>query len=218
MLLERMENIEITIQEGKTVAQKAQKNKEAATLATLLKKVIENERHILLQKELLEKLGLHYEIQFNAVLFEQVLKEIKKELPKDIIITPNKLTPSKRSLEDEIAKMNLVWQSHIKEKLRTTKGSLQTIKKIIDDKLKVTQLLTTCINLEQSQLTTSNYELYLQVEAESKALIKEINPTKEVKVFLDRALSGQATISDLNPEILTWLKQQNLVDKLKISF
>lgn len=218
MLLERMENIETIIQEGKVVAQKAQKNKEAAMLATLLKKVIEDEKYILLQKELLQKIPIHHDIQFNVVLLEQVLKEIENELPKDVIVAPNKLSPVKRSLELEINKINMVWQNHIKEELRTIKGSLQTIKRIIDDKLKITQLLTTCTQLEQSELTNDNYELYLQVIAESKAVINEINPTKAVKTFLDRALSGQATIRDLNPEILEWLKKQNLVDKLKITF
>lgn len=49
-------------------------------------------------------------------------------------------------------------------------------------------------------------------------LADEFSLNPEIEVFLKKVSSLQATVADLTPDILTWLKGKNLTSKLKIRF
>lgn len=158
---------------------------------------------------------------FNSKLLNFVLEEITKGIEEDIIIPPNKLFPSQRNLENEINKINLLWQEYVKEKLRIIKESLVTFKKVVTNvkyEIEIKNLMSARHYLEKSELNEKNYGRFQDVVIRSKKVIEEINPTPEVNRFLNQALRGQATIRDLTPEIFEWLQKENIADKLKVTF
>ena len=54
--------------------------------------------------------------------------------------------------------------------------------------------------------------------SEAKKIADEFSLNPEIEVFLKKVSSLQATVADLTPDILTWLKGKNLTSKLKIRF
>ena len=46
--------------------------------------------------------------------------------------------------------------------------------------------------------------------------LAQLNP--EIEAFLQKVSSQQATIVDLTPNVLTWLKEKKLTSKLKVRF
>ena len=56
------------------------------------------------------------------------------------------------------------------------------------------------------------------IKAVKKLVTDEFSLNPEIEVFLKKVSSLQATVADLTPDILTWLKGKNLTSKLKIRF
>ena len=53
---------------------------------------------------------------------------------------------------------------------------------------------------------------------EKKKIADEFSLNPEIEVFLKKVSALQATVADLTPDTLTWLKEKNLTSKLKIRF
>jgi len=54
--------------------------------------------------------------------------------------------------------------------------------------------------------------------AEAKRIADKFSLNPEIEGFLKKVSSQQATILDLTPKVLAWLKEKNLTGKLKIRF
>lgn len=54
--------------------------------------------------------------------------------------------------------------------------------------------------------------------AEAKQIADKFSLNPEIEGFLKKVSSQQATVLDLTPSILAWLKEKNLTSKLKIKF
>lgn len=54
--------------------------------------------------------------------------------------------------------------------------------------------------------------------AEAKQITEEFSLNPEIEFFLKKVSSQRATVFDLTPNVLTWLKEKNLTGKLKIRF
>lgn len=54
--------------------------------------------------------------------------------------------------------------------------------------------------------------------AEAKQIIDGFSLNPEIEDFLKKVSAQRATVLDLTPNILTWLREKNLTGKLKIRF
>lgn len=54
--------------------------------------------------------------------------------------------------------------------------------------------------------------------AEAKKITEDFSLNPEIEAFLKKVSSQQATVFDLTPNVLTWLKEKKLTSKLKIRF
>ena len=54
--------------------------------------------------------------------------------------------------------------------------------------------------------------------AEAKRIAEKFSLNPEIEDFLKKVSSQRATVLDLTPNILTWLKEKDLTQKLKIRF
>lgn len=54
--------------------------------------------------------------------------------------------------------------------------------------------------------------------AEAKEIIEEFSLNSEIEDFLKKVSSQRATVLDLTPNVFAWLKEKNLMGKLKIKF
>lgn len=54
--------------------------------------------------------------------------------------------------------------------------------------------------------------------AQANVIISKFSLKPEIEVFLKKVAAKKATVSDLSPEVLNWLSDQKLLEKLKLSF
>lgn len=67
--------------------------------------------------------------------------------------------------------------------------------------------------------TAQQFEDLIAAVSSLRQLIAESVPsmTSSVQSFLERLASGHATLRDLNPEILQWCREQNLLDRIYLN-
>ena len=53
---------------------------------------------------------------------------------------------------------------------------------------------------------------------EASLIIKELKVSSNIQDFLQKASTGEASIIDLDDEILIWLKDNKFENKVKLSF
>lgn len=53
---------------------------------------------------------------------------------------------------------------------------------------------------------------------EAKAITDSFSLSQSIEDFLKKVSSQQATITDLTPEVMQWLKDKKLLSKLKVRF
>ena len=46
----------------------------------------------------------------------------------------------------------------------------------------------------------------------------DFNSKPSIKLFIDKVRAGNATLKDLNPEVLQWLEDHKLMFKIKLGF
>ena len=54
--------------------------------------------------------------------------------------------------------------------------------------------------------------------AQANVIISKFSLKPEIEAFLKKVAAKKATVSDLSPEVLNWLSDQKLLEKLKLSF
>ena len=54
--------------------------------------------------------------------------------------------------------------------------------------------------------------------AEAKQIIDQFSLNPEIEDFLKKVSSQRATVLDLTPNVMVWLKEKNLTSKLRIKF
>jgi hypothetical protein len=54
--------------------------------------------------------------------------------------------------------------------------------------------------------------------AEAKQIVETFSLNPEIELFLKKVSAQQATVVDLTPNVLAWLKEKNLTSKLRVRF
>lgn len=66
--------------------------------------------------------------------------------------------------------------------------------------------------------TLYGYQFFYDALRQSEEMIQRMNASEAVIDFLERMNRGAATIADLNPEVLDWLRNQSLVEHIYLNF
>jgi len=67
-------------------------------------------------------------------------------------------------------------------------------------------------------LTSNGISSLVSDVKEAKAITDAFSVNPEIELFLKKVSSMQASIVDLTPNVLSWLKEKGLMNKLKIRF
>lgn len=65
---------------------------------------------------------------------------------------------------------------------------------------------------------SNGFDSFYDALIQSEDIIKNMNVGEEVIAFLERMNQRTATIADLNPKVLGWLRDQALLDKIYLNF
>ncbi len=114
--------------------------------------------------------------------------------------------------------LTAVWKVCATQYADGVTGYLGIVQGFADSPKEVDELRTRIGNLAIGDPTpTAAKKLSVDV-AQANAIISRFSLKPEIEAFLKKVAAKKAAVSDLSPEVLNWLSDQKLLEKLKLSF
>lgn len=108
------------------------------------------------------------------------------------------------------------WSKHYSSMTNSTKSTLQVISGI--DTEKVAKCLEGIAKGVSWTTSIENFKAMNQSLAEAKDLIDGLGLDQQIIVFLQKMNNGKATVTDLDENVLRWLRDESLDKRVKLSF
>ena len=108
------------------------------------------------------------------------------------------------------------WSKHYSSMTNSTKSTLQVISGI--DTEKVAKCLEGIAKGASWTTSIENFKAMNQSLAEAKDLIDGLGLDQQIIVFLQKMNNGKATVTDLDENVLRWLRDESLDKRVKLSF
>ena len=207
-----------SIKDMKDLRQREERRDNKAAQETLDQRfsVLTNQIHSLM-------LALQYtkeEMQFQ--LNDQILMELESLLQES-----KGIVESGFAEKDPIAQMENAhktvqhnikkdWSKYYSSMTNSTKSTLQVISGI--DAEKVAKCLEGIAKGASWTTSIENFKAMNQSLAEAKDLIDGLGLDQQIIVFLQKMNNGKATVTDLDENVLRWLRDESLDKRVKLSF
>lgn len=117
------------------------------------------------------------------------------------------------SVQDKIRKE---WAKHYQVLTGPTVNTLKTIKGL--DEIRINSCIT---KVEAAAAWNSAVGTLMNLAAalaQANEIIQNLNLDQEVIAFLGKITAGNATLADLNENVLQWMQTEQLLSKIKLSF
>ena len=111
-----------------------------------------------------------------------------------------------------------VWKSQATSYSEGSKGYLSLIAGLTADPKGARMLAVRINDICNEAPTVKNVQTLTADISKAKEIISRFSIKPEIEAFLKKVSAQQATVFDLTPEILAWLKAQGLTRKLKVNF
>lgn len=124
-----------------------------------------------------------------------------------------------KSKGDAVAtQIKIVWRNAAQRYSDGSKGYLSMIGGLSNDPKRAKELADNITLTVAGELSIKAINSLVSDVAEAKQIADRFSLNPEIEGFLKKVSTQQATVLDLTPNILTWLKEKNLTSKLKIKF
>ena len=124
-----------------------------------------------------------------------------------------------KSKGDAIAtQIKIVWRDEAEKYSDGPKGYLSMIGGLSDDSNRAKHLTDSITQTVAGNPSIKAINSLISYVAEAKQIIDQFSLSPEIEDFLKRVSSQRATVLDLTPNIMAWLKEKALSQKLKIKF
>ena len=114
--------------------------------------------------------------------------------------------------------IKIVWQDASVKYSDGSKGYLSMIGGLSSDPKRAKELADNITKTVAGDPSIKAVKKLVADVSEAKKIADEFSLNPEIEVFLKKVSALQATVADLTPDTLTWLKEKNLTSKLKIRF
>lgn len=124
-----------------------------------------------------------------------------------------------KSKGDAVAtQIKLVWRDAAQRYSDGSKGYLSIIGGLSNDPKRAKELADNIALTVAGEPSIKAINSLVSDVAEAKQIADKFSLNPEIEGFLKKVSIQQATVLDLTPNILTWLKEKDLTSKLKIKF
>lgn len=124
-----------------------------------------------------------------------------------------------KSKGDAVAtQIKIVWKDAAGKYSEGTKGYLSMIGGLSADPKRSKELADSIGKLVAGEPTIGGIEKLVSNVAEAKGIVEAFSLNPEIEGFLKKVSAQQATVVDVTPNVLAWLKEKNLTSKLRIRF
>lgn len=111
------------------------------------------------------------------------------------------------------------WKDAADKQCSTVIDSLNSLKSLLPDKKEAEDLLDALGKAKLKMPTSSKgIDEFLEKVSRGKDIVDNLHLDEEVEKFINKVKMQKATVSDLTPHILEWLKDNNLMNTMKVRF
>ena len=143
------------------------------------------------------------------------MKREEKQLKK-LTLEAVKLLKSKGDAVS--TQVKIVWRDAALKYSEGSKGYLSMIGGLSNDPKRAKELADNIAKIVDGAPSIKAVKCLVSDVAEAKQIIDGFSLNPEIEDFLKKVSSQRATVNDLTPSVLIWLKENKLTGKLKISF
>lgn len=124
-----------------------------------------------------------------------------------------------KTKSDAVAgQIKIVWKDAATKYADGTKGYLSMIGGLTDDPKHARELADSISETVAGTLSIAAVKKLVADVAEAKRIADAFSLNPEIEAFLKKVSFQQATVIDLTPKVLSWLKEKKLTRKLKVRF
>ena len=116
------------------------------------------------------------------------------------------------------AELNNAWESNAGIYSDGSRGYISMIAGLTDDPKKTRELEQTIQKIASGAISLKQINDLISSVAAANEIKACFSLEPQIQIFLQKVSSEQATVADLTPAVQEWLKEKNLMDKLKICF
>lgn len=120
--------------------------------------------------------------------------------------------------ESFINQMQNRWREAAVQYSEGARGYLSLIGELSDNPARSKKLTESMEKAVNSPVTPEKIHSLMADVAEAKRITDAFSISPSVEIFLKKVSAQQATVFDLTPDILAWLKEKNLTSRLKVKF
>lgn len=116
------------------------------------------------------------------------------------------------------SQVKIVWRDASLKYSEGSKGYLSMIGSLSNDPKRAKELADNITKTVAGDPSIKAVKSLVSDVTEAKRITEEFSLNAEIESFLKKVSSQSATVFDLTPNVLAWLKEKNLTSKLKIRF
>lgn len=122
------------------------------------------------------------------------------------------------NLKTAQAELTAAWKRDAATYADGPKGYLTIISGLTDDPGSVRELAKSIGDIITANVSRKQINALVSKVNEANKITSDFPLKPEIETFLKKVSAQRATISDLTPNILEWLKEHKLLEKLKVNF
>ena len=111
------------------------------------------------------------------------------------------------------------WKEVAEQMAGGVENSLSSLKSLLSDKKEAEDLLDALGKAKVSIPNSSKaIDAFMDNVTKGKALVDGLHLDEETEKFIVKVRAQQATVRDLTPHIMDWMRQNNLMEQIKVRF
>jgi len=124
-----------------------------------------------------------------------------------------------RSLEPFMSEAKNQWPDIAKKQHMDSKKALLVFRRVRKNDPLLEQLIRAFDTIEKTwPVTDKSLAHYQKSISDAKDLIASLGASNKVQIFLEKMATGQATLKDMNDDVIQWFEAQNLTSDIYITF
>ena len=146
------------------------------------------------------------------------LREIKNSIINDNI-NEREGAFLRSALDSVESQLKSEWKKHYEDKTRGIIQTLTNIRPFFNDEREIEMIINNLKGFESKlPINRQSYDRFEELINIAKNKINELELTDDIRRFISRITSNNATIEDLTPNILKWINDNKYENKIKLRF
>lgn len=122
----------------------------------------------------------------------------------------------RKNVDAFIDDITVEWNDFYKARIDNLINDLNIMKPFYPLPAVITGCVQSLKKCEKFPLSKENAQAHIDAEKKSKELLEQVHFDDTIKAFLKKISQRMATLNDITPEIMEWIKTENIADKITL--